>query len=582
MNALFRTFHTIKGVAGALEIEEMTRLAHTTEAMLNLVRQNTLVLHGPVLDLVFDSTAMMRQMLVALKAAIDAGAELVAPAGYDALVAAIDAVVEGRPPQSVELPRASPGAKLGEILSMPPMNVPKESVKRALDEQENSGRRLGEQLVASGEASPKQVAQALRVQRSSADQPAGGSKLKETIKVDLARVDALVEMIGELVIVETMVVNAEEITSLTSPRIRTHLAQLGKITRDLQDVGMRMRMVPVRSVFQKMSRMVRDLSRKGGKAVRLITTGETTEMDRSMVQQIADPLVHMIRNGVDHAIEPAEEREAAGKPRTGTITLAAYHEGGSIVVEVRDDGRGLSREKILKKAIANGLVSENEPLSDSDVYNLVFAPGFSTAAKVTEISGRGVGMDVVKRNVEQMRGRILITTEQGKGTSFKIVLPLTLAIIDGMLVASGSERYIIPTLSIVQSIQPDRSMLLTLRGTRELVRVRGEILPLLRLDRLFDVEGARAANDPTTGLVVVIESLGKRVGLLVDDVVTQHQVVIKSLDRGIAQTSFVSGAAILSDGRVGLILNTDAIGTLAASLQESTAPRPESHVAMGA
>jgi two-component system, chemotaxis family, sensor kinase CheA len=378
-------------------------------------------------------------------------------------------------------------------------------------------------------------------------------KLKETIKVDLERVDSLVEMIGELVVVESMVVNAPEISKAPSVRVRNCLAQLAKVTRDLQDVGMRMRMVPVAGVFQKMARLVRDLSRRSGKQVRLATSGEGTEMDRSMVEQIADPLVHMIRNAVDHGLEPAEARTAAGKPAVGQIRLSAYHEGGSVIIEIADDGKGLDKDAIVRKAMEKGLIASADGMTDAEIHGLIFAPGFSTAAKVTEISGRGVGMDVVKRNIEAMRGRVVITSTPGAGTTFKLVLPLTLAIIDGMLVACGAERYIIPTLSIVESIQPDRKMLVSLAQTNEMINLRGEILPLLRLDRLFELDGAK--KDPTEALVVVVEGVGRRIGLLVDEVVTQQQVVIKSFGEGMGNTRFMSGAAILSDGRVGLILH---------------------------
>src|SRR3990172_4748184 len=367
-------------------------------------------------------------------------------------------------------------------------------------------------------------------------------------------------MIGELVVVESMVVNAPEISQASSVRVRNCLAQLAKVTRDLQDVGMRMRMVPVAGVFQKMARMVRDLSRKSGKQVRLVTWGESREMDRSIVEQIADPLVHMIRNACDHGLETVEARVAAGKSPVGQVRLSAYHEGGSVVIEIADDGRGLDKDAIVKKAIEKWLISGADAMSEADIHGLIFAPGFSTAAKVTEISGRGVGMDVVKRNIEAMRGRVVITSAPGAGTKFKIILPLTLAIIDGMLVACGEERYIIPTLSIVESIQPDQKMLVSLAQRNEMINLRGEILPLLRLDRLFGLTGAK--TDPTQALVVVVEGVGRRMGLLVDDVVTQQQVVIKSLGEGMGSTRFMSGAAILSDGRVGLILNVEEIAML--------------------
>jgi two-component system chemotaxis sensor kinase CheA len=336
---------------------------------------------------------------------------------------------------------------------------------------------------------------------------------------------------------------------------------MSKISRDLQNVAMRMRMVPVRGAFQKMARLVRDLARKTGKDIVLEQSGEETEMDRSMVERIEDPLVHLVRNCVDHGIEDAGARLHAGKTPRATIKLSAYHEGGSIVVELSDDGRGLDREKILTKAREKGLVEEGRDLNDAEVCALIFLPGFSTAARVTEISGRGVGMDVVKRNIEGMRGRVSVTSRPGQGTTFRMVLPLTLAIIDGMLVACGREKYIIPSLSIVESLRPTEEMISRAAGRGEIINVRGEILPLLRLHRMLEMDGEE--RPATESHVVVVEGLGRKVGLVVDDVLTQQQVVIKPLGNGMGDTDFLSGAAILSDGRVGLILNVDRLAVLA-------------------
>lgn len=558
VNGLFRVFHTIKGVSGFLELRDVTALAHTTETLLNLVRQGSHELKGASLDLVFDATASMRRLLDGVADAVSRRVAFPPAPELATLLADLERAIAGEPLPEPVLPAVQPGMKLGEILTGPPSGVPAETVARALSAQAETGRKLGEELVAQGVVEPKQVAQALRAQQLA--DGGGAAKIKETIKVDLDRVDSLVEMIGELVIVESMVVNLPEVAAIRSQVSRNYLNQLTKITRDLQGVGMRMRMVPVRGVFQKMARMVRDLSRKSGKQVRMVLSGEGTEMDRSMVEQIADPLVHMIRNSVDHGIEPAEERSRAGKSPMGVIHLSAYHEGGSIAIEISDDGGGLNRDRILAKARAQGLVAEGQSLTESEVNELIFMPGFSTAKQVTEISGRGVGMDVVKRNVEAMRGRVQIASTPGAGTSFKIILPLTLAIIDGMLVACGEERYIIPTLAIFESIKPDRSMLFSFAERGEMVNVRGETIPLLRLDRLFGIDGAVA--DPTQALVMVIESLGRKLGLLVDDVITQQQVVIKNLGSGLSDTRFVSGAAILSDGRVGLILNIEEIGSV--------------------
>jgi len=567
VNSLFRVFHTIKGTAGFLELPDVVELAHTTETMLNRCREGALQLQGVVVDLVFDATAALRKMLEAIRTAIEKGTAFPATGDASQLLGRIAAASEGRPPPERPLPAVLPGERIGDVLQREP-GVSAAAVRQAAESQPASGRRLGEELVAQGAVRPEDVARALRAQgRAEMPAPREGAetavKLKETIKVDLERVDSLVEMIGELVVVESMVVNSPEITRAGNVRVRNCLAQLAKVTRDLQDVGMRMRMVPVAGAFQKMARMVRDLSRKSGKQVRLVTSGEATEMDRSMVEQIADPLVHMIRNSMDHGVEGPEERRAAGKPEEGVIRLSAYHEGGSVVVEISDDGRGLNRERIVQKALEKGLITQVEGMTEAEIDALIFAPGFSTAAKVTEISGRGVGMDVVKRNIEAMRGRVVITSTPGQGTRFKMILPLTLAIIDGMLVAAGNERYIVPTLSIVESIQPDRSMLLTLAGQAEMINLRGEILPLVRLDRLFRVVGAKA--DPTEALVVVMEGVGRRFGVLVDEVVAQQQVVIKNMGASMRETPFVSGAAILSDGRVGLILNVEEMSAVALS-----------------
>ncbi len=363
-------------------------------------------------------------------------------------------------------------------------------------------------------------------------------------------------MIGELIIVESMVVNAPEIAKLPSLRIRNYLAQLTKISRDLQGVAMRMRMIPVRGVFQRMTRLARDLSRKTGKEVEVVQSGEATEMDRSMVERIEDPLVHMIRNAIDHAIEPPEERIAAGKPRQGTIRLSAQHEGGSVAIEISDDGRGLRRDAILSKARERGLVGEGaEQMSDDEVFALIFLPGFSTARQVSEISGRGVGMDVVKRSIEGMRGRIVVRSTPSVGTTFKLVLPLTLAIIDGMLVSCANETYVIPSLAIVESLQVAPGMVRTVGHRGELLDVRGEILPLLRLRRVCGSPGPEPS--PEGSSVVVVESAGRKTALLVDEVVTEQQIVVKPITAALGDIELLSGAAILSDGRVGLILDVD-------------------------
>jgi two-component system chemotaxis sensor kinase CheA len=316
-------------------------------------------------------------------------------------------------------------------------------------------------------------------------------------------------------------------------------------------------MVPIRSTFQKMTRLVRDLSMKAGKQVELQMSGEDTELDRTIVEEISDPLVHMIRNAVDHGIEPADRRLAAGKSPHGNIRLRAFHQGGNIVIEVEDDGGGLSRERILRKAIERGLVAEGAQLSDSAILNLIFAPGFSTAEKVTDISGRGVGMDVVRRNIEKLRGKVEIQSTPGKGSRFTIYLPLTLAIIDGMIVGIGGQRYILPTLAVRESFRPAAGMVSTVQGRAEVVNVRGRLMPLVRLHALFGTPSR--ATRPEDGIIIVVESDHGARCVLVDDLLGKQEVVIKSLGQTFKKSAAVAGAAILGDGRVGLILDVDGI-----------------------
>lgn len=514
VNALFRVFHSIKGVAGFLELTEVVALAHATESLMNEVRDGRCPLAADALELVFKATAMLRAMLDDLRKACEAGVELRSHPDCEGLIARLNEFLAGIPPKGEPVPVAA--------------------------------------VVTPRASTPEPQFEKLESAAPTPSAPRAAGKLRETVKVDLERVDSMVEMIGELIIVESMLKHSRDSTSVT---MRNTLGQLGKISRDLQNAAMRMRTVPVNNTFQKMARLTREVGRKAGKEVVLVTQGEGTEMDRAMVERLEDPLVHMVRNAVDHGIESPAERLAAGKAPGGVLTLTAGHRGGSIVIELSDDGRGLDRERILKKGIERGLVPKPEALTEQEIFQLIFAPGFSTAPKVTDLSGRGVGMDVVKRNVEAMRGRVFIESRPGKGSTFRVVLPLTLAIIDGMLVTVGRERYLMPSLSIVEALQPTNAMLATMGERDELLCVRGQVLPLLRLSALLGVEGAR--KDPTRALVVVVESMGKRLGLLVDEVLAQQQVVIKALGQGVGKAEFYSGAAILSDGNVGLILNID-------------------------
>ncbi|MFO0627655.1 MAG: chemotaxis protein CheA [Polyangiales bacterium] len=539
VNELFRGFHTIKGVSSFLGVEPITRLAHATESLLNRVRASELKLEAECLDAVFDATALMRELLDGLRARMEGGAAPPEPERLDALVTHLRSSDFTRHATLVfpVTPSLTDMAARPSMVPTVPLTAP------AMPSMQPT----------------MPPATSLAPPEGSASIAPGGVKLKETLKVDVERVDSIVEMIGELIIVESQVSHAPEITRAASPRLRATLAQLSKLSRGLQDLSMRMRMVPLRGTFQRVSRMVRELAKQTGKRVEVQVRGDATEMDRSMVEQIADPLVHMVRNAVDHGVESPEERQRTDKPAVATLSVAAYHEGGRVIIEISDDGRGLRRELILRKAIEKGVVNgTGESLSDAEVHALIFAPGFSTAAQVTEISGRGVGMDVVKRNVEALRGTVQVSSTPGQGTRFRLMLPLTLAVIDGMLVRCGAETYIVPSLAVTEALRPRRDAYFTRGGDAEFLLVRGDLIPMVRLAEIFDVRGARV--EPWEGLAVIVESGGRRLAVLVDDVLSQHQLVIKPLGPGVHNADRFTGAAVLSNGNVGLIVNVDRLG----------------------
>ena len=381
------------------------------------------------------------------------------------------------------------------------------------------------------------------------------------VKVDTGKLDGLLDLVGEMVIAQSLVgQNLSQIDGL-DPQLTRNMAQLSRITKELQRVSMSLRMVPIRGVFQKMARVVRDLGAKQKKKVQFLMSGEDTELDRGVVEELNDPLLHMIRNSMDHGIESAEQRIAAGKPPIGTLALRAYHQGGNIVVEIEDDGAGLNRERILKKGIERGLTTETADHTDEEIFHFIFGAGFSTAEKVTDLSGRGVGLDVVRRNIERLRGRVDISSKSGQGTLFKITLPLTLAIIDGLIDKVGEERYIIPTLSVRESFRPQPDMISKIQGRAEVVNVRGRLIPLLQLRELFGVRSK--TSDAMQGIIIVVQSGTNLRCLLVDGLLHKQEVVIKNLnDMMIHKNHALAGAAILGDGHVGLILDVNALVNL--------------------
>ena len=378
-----------------------------------------------------------------------------------------------------------------------------------------------------------------------------------SIRVSVSKVDQLINLVGELVITQAMLAqNSHGLDASAYQQLLAGLADLDRNTRDLQESVMSIRMIPMSTVFSRFPRMLRDLAGKLGKKIDLITLGEATELDKGLVEKITDPLTHLVRNSVDHGIEMPEDRLAAGKSEHGTLTLAASHQGGSIVIEVRDDGRGMNRERILQKARERGMdVSDNMP--DQDVWQLIFAPGFSTAEVVTDVSGRGVGMDVVKRNIAALGGTVDIDSDFGRGMKVSVRLPLTLAIMDGMSVRVGDEVYILPLSAVVESFQVQDDAVSTVAQGAQLVKVRDEFMPVIELERLFQVPPS--TDNGGSGIMVVVESEGSRAALLVSELLGQHQVVVKNLESNYRKVANVSGATILGDGKVALILDIGAL-----------------------
>ena len=378
-----------------------------------------------------------------------------------------------------------------------------------------------------------------------------------TIRVDVKKVDQLINLVGELVITQAMLAqNSQGLDPAAYQQLLAGLADLDRNTRDLQESVMSIRMIPMSIVFSRFPRMLRDVANKLGKKVDLVTLGEATELDKGLVEKITDPLTHLVRNSVDHGIEAPEDRIAAGKPEHGTITLSASHQGGSIVIEVRDDGKGMSREKILRKARERGM-DVSDAMPDSEVWQLIFAPGFSTADVVTDVSGRGVGMDVVKRNIAALNGSVEIDSAEGYGMRVAVRLPLTLAIMDGMSVGVGNEVYILPLSSVVESFQVNPDDVSTVAQGSQLVKVRDEYMPVISLEKVFQVP--RQDQDKSSTIMVVVESDGSRIALLVDELLGQHQVVVKNLESNYRKVANVSGATILGDGTVALILDTSSL-----------------------
>jgi two-component system, chemotaxis family, sensor kinase CheA len=536
LNDIFRPFHTIKGNAGALGVTSVQEVAHRVENLLDLARSGRRKMGPADVDVVLRAVDVLSSMIR------DVGARLkgqpptdVGPAAQ-ALIEAVDSCIARSSRSRRTRAKAGTPARDNEV---------QENVEAR---REASAPSLA--VARSGEAESDTVA---------TPSTARSGDPTASIKVDMRKLDSLVDAVGELIIVQSLIQEDPVLAAHLDSRLGANLAQLKRITAGLQRSAMALRMVPIRQAFQKVSRIVRDLSRKADKSVELVLSGEDTELDRKVVEEIADPLMHMVRNSLDHGIELPEVRAASGKRPQARIALSAFHQGGHIVIEIADDGKGLDTEKIKAKAIERGLIAPGATPSVEEIHMMIFTAGFSTAEKVTEISGRGVGMDVVRRNIDALRGSISIVSEPGKGATFQIKMPLTLAVLDGLIVGVGKERFVMPTTAVRESLRPLPSQVHKVQDQPRLVQVRDSLVPLVALGDMFRLPHQ---SDPSQATVIVIEDEGARVGLVVDALLGKQEVVIKSLGDTFGSVRGVAGGAILGDGRIGLILDAHGIVAL--------------------
>ena len=598
MNAIFRAAHSIKGGAGTFGFSVLQETTHLMENLLDDARRGELPLNTDIINLFLETKDIMQEQLDAYKSSQEPDAasfEYICQAlrqlaleakGESAPPATRLTVVEKAvPPQGtlrITLSRLKPGEpemlreELGNLATLSDVTMSVDSLSAILEGDVNQDDIVAvlcfvieaDQITFNSEpaqepeqskpvATPTLVPVAAA--RTEREKPARASE-STSIRVAVEKVDQLINLVGELVITQSMLAQrSTELDPVQHGDLITSMGQLQRNARDLQESVMSIRMMPMEYVFSRFPRLVRDLASKLGKQVELTLQGSSTELDKSLIERIIDPLTHLVRNSLDHGIELPETRIAAGKSDVGNLILSAEHQGGNICIEVTDDGAGLNRERILAKALSQGL-AVHDNMTDDEVGMLIFAPGFSTAEQVTDVSGRGVGMDVVKRNIQEMGGHVEIQSKQGTGTTIRILLPLTLAILDGMSVKVCDEVFILPLNAVMESLQPRDEDLHPLAGGERVLEVRGEYLPLVELWKVFDVQGAK--TEATQGIVVILQSAGRRYALLVDQLIGQHQVVVKNLESNYRKVPGISAATILGDGSVALIVDVAALQSL--------------------
>ncbi|CZY95246.1 chemotaxis protein CheA [Enterobacter hormaechei] len=616
LNAIFRAAHSIKGGAGTFGFTILQETTHLMENLLDEARRGEMQLNTDIINLFLETKDIMQEQLDAYKSsaepdaasfeyicnalrqlALEAKGEASAPAVPAAKLSVVDAVAE--PDTAPDAPAGKLRVvlsrlkenevnlleeELGNLATLSNVVKGKDSLAATLDggigqddivavlcfviETDQIAFETEAAAVeapAPAENTPAVVAAAPALKAvpketaapARGEKPAARSSESTSIRVAVEKVDQLINLVGELVITQSMLAQrSNELDPVTHGDLITSMGQLQRNARDLQESVMSIRMMPMEYVFSRFPRLVRDLAGKLNKQIELTLMGSSTELDKSLIERIIDPLTHLVRNSLDHGIELPENRVAAGKSPVGNLILSAEHQGGNICIEVTDDGAGLNRERILAKAISQGM-AVNENMTDEEVGMLIFAPGFSTAEQVTDVSGRGVGMDVVKRNIQEMGGHVEIQSKQGAGTTIRILLPLTLAILDGMSVKVADEVFILPLNAVMESLQPREEDLHPLAGGERVLEVRGEYLPLVELWKVFEVDGAK--TEATQGIVVILQSAGRRYALLVDQLIGQHQVVVKNLESNYRKVPGISAATILGDGSVALIVDVSAL-----------------------
>jgi two-component system chemotaxis sensor kinase CheA len=532
INAIFRCVHSIKGASAYFGLEEISKTSHVTENLIDEARSGKRVFDPGLTDLMLAYVDLQKKLLKEAKSATKSGGMLHKLEQTTAYLKQLKEYTNQG--NSLESATNIPTAEITEAAPIIPELAPQLAVTASLDTNNTPNKTNGK-----------------------------GLDIKNFVKVETSRLDHLIDTIGEMCTYNQMLIKICRQFLPNLAVVNKNMHQVEKISRELRDIGMSMRLDPIRGLFQKMSRLVWDTAKKLNKQINFKMEGEDTELDRTLIEKLADPLMHMVRNALDHGIEKPEDRVSAGKNRSGTVQLKAFHAGGAVHIQIIDDGRGLDTSKLLKKAIEKGIADPGKTYTEEEIYDFIFAPGFSTAAVVTDLSGRGVGMDVVKRNIEGMRGRVIIKSAVGQGTIFTIELPLTLAIIDGIEIKVGVESYIIPALSVVELMRPDKSMLSSTLNDGETFHFRGQYLPLFRLGDLFNVEPQHL--DPLEALIIVIESGGEFVALMVDEVLSTQSIVIKKLGDLFHDTTGITGCAILADGNIGLILDTRSLVSLARS-----------------